>query len=135
MKNRSKPSHSLFIPVVGLVKTAGLILIATLLCVSAAASSGPNAVVQWDNAALQGDRDSTLGPPMVARALAMVHTCMYDAWSAYDAQALFLRRVTAFSGVRGRSERWPTSRRRSVMQRIAHWSISFPSINRRCTTR
>jgi hypothetical protein len=44
--------------------------------------------VQWNNAALQGDRDSSFGPPMVARALAIVHTCMDDAWAAYDAKAV-----------------------------------------------
>jgi hypothetical protein len=37
---------------------------------------------------LQGDRDSSFGPPMIARALAIVHTCMYDAWAAYDAKAI-----------------------------------------------
>jgi len=47
----------------------------------------PNIVIEWDNAALQGVRDSKLGPPMVARALAIVHTCMYDAWVAYDDRA------------------------------------------------
>jgi hypothetical protein len=36
----------------------------------------PNIVIEWDNAALQGVRDSKLGPPMVARALAIVHTCV-----------------------------------------------------------
>ena len=45
-------------------------------------------VVQWNQAAIQGVRDSTLGPPMVARALAVVHTCMYDAWAAYDKHAV-----------------------------------------------
>ncbi|HEY6286588.1 MAG TPA: vanadium-dependent haloperoxidase [Ktedonobacteraceae bacterium] len=29
-----------------------------------------------------------LGPPIVARALAVVHTCMYDAWAAYDDAAV-----------------------------------------------
>src|SRR3984893_14328064 len=48
----------------------------------------PNVVVQWNNAALQGVRDSKLGPPMVARALAIVHTCIYDAWAAYDRHAV-----------------------------------------------
>ncbi len=47
-----------------------------------------NVVIQWNRAALQGVRDSKLGPPMVARALAIVHTCIYDAWAAYDARAL-----------------------------------------------
>src|SRR5258708_22459230 len=48
----------------------------------------PNVAIQWNQAALQGVRDSKLGPPMVARALAIVHTCIYDAWSAYDKDAL-----------------------------------------------
>jgi hypothetical protein len=48
----------------------------------------PNVVIQWDNAALQGVRDAKLGAPVVARALAIVHTCMYDAWSAYDQRAI-----------------------------------------------
>jgi hypothetical protein len=48
----------------------------------------PNVVIQWNNAALQGVRDSKLGPPMVSRALAIVHTCIYDASAAYDERAL-----------------------------------------------
>jgi hypothetical protein len=45
-------------------------------------------VIQWNNAALQGIRDAKLGAPVVARALAIVHTCMYDAWAAYDERAV-----------------------------------------------
>jgi hypothetical protein len=52
------------------------------------AATQPNVVIQWNQAILQGVRDSTLGPPMVARALAVVHTCMYDAWTTYDARAV-----------------------------------------------
>jgi hypothetical protein len=51
-------------------------------------AADPNVVVQWNRAVLQGVRDSTLGPPMVARALAIVHTCVYDAWAAYDRRAV-----------------------------------------------
>src|SRR6202790_3926112 len=63
----------------------------------------PNVVIQWNNAALQGVRDAKLGPPMVARALAIVHTCIYDAWAAYYRRAL----GTQFGGAlrRPRSER------------------------------
>jgi hypothetical protein len=50
-----------------------------------------NVVVRWNNAVLQGVRDSKLGPPMVARALAIVHTCVYDAWAAYDKDAIGTR--------------------------------------------
>src|SRR5262249_53083788 len=49
-------------------------------------SVSDNVVVQWDAAALQGVRDSRIGPPMVARALAIAHTCIFDAWAAYEKQ-------------------------------------------------
>jgi hypothetical protein len=61
----------------------------------------PNLVVQWDQAALQGVRDSTLGPPMAARALAIMHTCAYDAWVAYDGRGV----GTQFGGALRRPRR------------------------------
>src|SRR5260370_36542327 len=64
----------------------------------------PNVVTQWNNAALQGVRDSKLGPPIAARALAIVHTCIYDAWAAYDRHALGTQL--------GRCLRQPPSQRR-----------------------
>jgi hypothetical protein len=45
-------------------------------------------VVEWNKAVLNAVRHSTLGPPVVARALAIVHTCIYDAWAAYDSRAV-----------------------------------------------
>jgi membrane-associated phospholipid phosphatase len=60
----------------------------SFLVVSAFGRSQPNVVIKWNQAALQAVRDGTLGPPMVARALAIVHTCMYDAWAAYDQKAI-----------------------------------------------
>lgn len=56
--------------------------------VCAATQAKPNVAIQWNYAALQGIRDAKLGAPMVARALAVVHTCMYDAWAAYDERAV-----------------------------------------------
>jgi hypothetical protein len=47
-----------------------------------------NVVVDWNDAFLQAVRESRLGPPMVARALAVAHTCAYDAWAAYDRLAV-----------------------------------------------
>jgi hypothetical protein len=47
-------------------------------------SSPTSVVIQWNNAALQMIANGHLGPPIVARALTVVHTCMYDAWVAYD---------------------------------------------------
>jgi len=58
---------------------------------ASADGSGDSVVVLWNEAALQGVRDSKLGPPMVARALAIVHTCIFDAWAAYDHRAIGTR--------------------------------------------
>src|SRR5205823_10687290 len=55
------------------------------------ASASDNVVLQWDNVALQAIRVTKPGPPIVARALAIVHTAMYDAWAAYDDQAIGTR--------------------------------------------
>ena len=51
---------------------------------AAFADTDDSVVILWNDAALQGVRDSKIGPPMVARALAIVHTCIFDAWAAYD---------------------------------------------------
>jgi hypothetical protein len=48
----------------------------------------PNAAIQWNNAALQAIRDINPGPTIGSRALAIMHTCMYDAWAAYDQVAV-----------------------------------------------
>src|SRR5438067_10085847 len=50
-----------------------------------------NLVLQWNTAFLQGVRDSKLGPPMVSRALAVAHTSIFDAWTAYDRTAIGTR--------------------------------------------
>src|SRR5580700_7348590 len=55
---------------------------------AAAGQQKPPAVIRWNSAALQGIREAKLGAPVVARALAIVHTCMYDAWAAYDERAV-----------------------------------------------
>ena len=52
-----------------------------------AASASATVVSDWNAAALAEVRASKAirnGPPVVARALAIAHTCMYDAWAAYD---------------------------------------------------
>lgn len=55
---------------------------------SSSISHASNIVTQWNDVALEAIRTTLPGPPIVARALAIAHTCMYDAWAAYDAQAL-----------------------------------------------
>lgn len=53
-----------------------------------AASRQPNEASAWNDIALTAVRKGTLGPPMVARMLAMLNTAIYDAWSAFDETAL-----------------------------------------------
>ena len=55
------------------------------------AARSDSVVIRWNEAFLQGVRESKLGPPMVARALAVAHTCVYDAWAAYDRVAVGTR--------------------------------------------
>jgi hypothetical protein len=55
------------------------------------ASASDNVVLQRDNAVLQAIRVTKPGPPIAARALAIVHTAIYDAWAAYDDQAVGTR--------------------------------------------
>jgi hypothetical protein len=63
----------------------------TRMSLNRAADTAENIVLRWNNALLQGVRDSRLGPPMVSRALAIAHTSMYDAWAAYDRVAVGTR--------------------------------------------
>jgi len=51
------------------------------------AVSADNAVLVWDEAVLHGIRATKPGPTVAARALAVAHTAMYDAWAAYDESA------------------------------------------------
>jgi hypothetical protein len=56
-----------------------------------AASVSPNSAYRWDRVVLQAIKDTRPGPTIAARALAVAHTCMYDAWAAYDAVAVGTR--------------------------------------------
>src|SRR5215467_7207883 len=52
------------------------------------AAPSTDVVIQWNNAVLQAIRNVNPGPTIAARALAITHTCMYDAWTAYDGTAV-----------------------------------------------
>jgi uncharacterized protein DUF6851/vanadium-dependent haloperoxidase-like protein len=57
----------------------------------AAPGTTDSVVLQWNDALLQAIRDTQPGPPICARMLAIVATCMYDAWAAYDPLAIGTR--------------------------------------------
>jgi hypothetical protein len=50
----------------------------------ARAAAGSNAVLVWNETLLEAIRTTPIGPPQAARAMAMVHGAVYDAWAAYD---------------------------------------------------
>lgn len=66
-------------------------LLALSLMLASLATAAGNVVVAWNNTTLEAIRMTHPGPPMVARMLAIVHTCMYDAWAAYDTVAVSTR--------------------------------------------
>jgi PAP2 superfamily len=47
-----------------------------------------NVALSWNRAGLESVRRTRMGPPMVARALHILHAAMYDAWAAHDDLAL-----------------------------------------------
>jgi hypothetical protein len=52
-----------------------------------AAATMVGTVPGWNRLALQAVRHAQPGPSLAARALAILHTCMYNAWAAYDGNA------------------------------------------------
>jgi hypothetical protein len=70
-----------------------LALLHAIACAAPAlgSTSTGSVVAQWNQAALQAVLDTHPGPPICARELAIVNTCMYDAWAAYDPVAVGTR--------------------------------------------
>ena len=71
-----------------------------------------NVVLQWDAAAIQAVRDTAPAPPVVARALAITHTAMFDAWAAYDGKAVGTRLGGSLR--RPAAERTPANKNEAV---------------------
>src|SRR3989449_6289435 len=57
----------------------------------ALAHDNDNVVLQWNSAMLQAIRNTGFAPMRAARGFAILHTCMYDAWAAYDPVAVGTR--------------------------------------------
>lgn len=84
-------------------------------------------VVAWNEVALQAIRASHPTPPVAARALAILHTCMYDAWAAYAPVALGTR-LGEFCAVQLPNTRQQTRRRRSATPRPRPRALSVQSL-------
>jgi hypothetical protein len=78
--------------VIGLVLILALGLVATVgRPEPARAATGDNLVLVWNQETLQAIRQLPPAPTVAARALAIVHTAIYDAWAAYDPLAVGTR--------------------------------------------
>ena len=72
------------------------------------AAGGDSAVLRWNEAALAAIRATRPAPPVAARALAILHTAIFDAWAPFDVVAV---------GTAGAS--WGAVARRTASQRTA----------------
>src|SRR5215217_7848862 len=78
--------------VIGLILSLALGLVATVgRPEPARAATGDNLVLVWNEEALESIRKLPPAPTVAARALAIVHTAIYDAWAAYDPLAVGTR--------------------------------------------
>jgi hypothetical protein len=73
------------------------LVVVAVACTTARADHGrdpvppagePTLVVRWNETLLECVRIQRLGPPMTARAIAIVHTAGFDAWACYDDAAV-----------------------------------------------
>ena len=71
-----------------------------------------NTRTAWTNTILRGIRDSKAATPPSMRDLSIVHTCMYDAWAAYDERANGTQLSSALR--RPSSERTQASKEKAI---------------------
>jgi len=85
-----------------------------------------NPALAWNQAALEAVRQARTGPPIVARALHVLHASMYDAWAVHDEVAAGYR--LGDLARRPGAGRTPEARREAVSF-AAHRALSdlFPS--------
>jgi hypothetical protein len=100
--------------------------IVALVVSSTVEAAEDNVVLRWNTALLRAVRTVRSSPPVTARALAIMHTCMYDAWAAYDAVAVGTGRGAALR--QPQSQRTPGNKAIAISY-AAHRALNdlFPS--------
>jgi len=71
-----------------LAVSVGLTAARVGLAPAGAATGGDSVVLAWNQQVLDAVVATKTGPTIAARALAVVHTAIYDAWAAYDTVAV-----------------------------------------------
>jgi hypothetical protein len=90
-------------------------------------SAGDNVVLTWNEEALQCVRTLRERPMVVARALFVLHTTMYDAWAPYDAKAVPTQRPSGWR--RSASAERTAANKHRAMSHAAHLALRdvFPT--------
>ncbi len=85
-----------------------------------------NAVFQWNSTMLQAITIAKPGPPIVARMLAIVHCCIYDAWASYHPTALGTQ---SGSSLRRPRQEHTVSNKQETISYAAHRALTalFPT--------
>ncbi|HEY3241068.1 MAG TPA: phosphoesterase, partial [Acidimicrobiia bacterium] len=89
--------------------------------------AGANPVLRWDRMLLDAIRAARTGPTVGSRALAVLHTCMYDAWAAYDPVAVGTRRGAS---LRRPPEEQTLENKQEAISRAAHLAATdlYPAL-------
>jgi hypothetical protein len=74
-----------------LVSLSGMLVLAPFAVGGATTEPKDNVVLRWNQAIIEAIRTTRTPPPIAARAFAITHTCIFDAWAAYDEVALGTR--------------------------------------------
>ncbi len=96
-------------------------------------ATSDNVVLKWNDEALAAIRTAFPPPPVSARALAIMNTSIYDAWTAYDATAVPTRRG---GWTRRPADERTLERKSMAISYAAHRALSnlFPSLEPTFTT-
>ncbi len=96
-------------------------------------STSDNVVLKWNDQALAAIRSTFPAPPVSARALAVMNTSIYDAWTAYDATAVPTRQA---GWSRRPADERTLERKSMAISYAAHRALSklFPSLESTFTT-
>src|SRR5882724_5115185 len=117
--------------VLAAVILVGGVVVAAPVSKAAETAPRPNAVVRWNRALLRAIEQASPGPTIAARAMAILHTCMYDAWAAYDPVAVgtrlggALRRPIAEQGPAEKAEAVSYAAHLAAVDLFPHQVASF----------
>ncbi len=86
-RTRAAAIHNAVPELPGFTRHPGLLGVLAISALCASETIQASIVSDWNQTALIEVRASNQGPTVASRSLAILHTCIYDAWTAYDSTA------------------------------------------------